>query len=372
MKPVLAVVGRPNVGKSTLFNRMTRTRDAIVADFAGLTRDRHYGDGRIGDREFIAVDTGGFEPDSSTGIVREMAKQTRQAVAEADAVIFVVDLRSGPSGQDHDIARFLRTSGRRVILAANKAEGMSESPLLAEFYELGLGEPHPISAAHGEGVHSLIDAALEGFEPDEEPTEEEGVDAPIRLAVAPPLQVRQHYWHEPRGLMEGERDEIMAWGEKLKKEGIVSEFIMIPPMLMDLSANRQPTSYVKAVRLGAARVQADAVLFLRSVTDTSSSANVLSVLDLTLVGMFLVPGHQRDALTILEGMIVDNRNQYVYFATSVEGAGSATAPLAMFDPRDAVAESRKNALRAFGEQLVKDGRRVLGRAPGSLPEATGR
>ena len=184
MKPVLAVVGRPNVGKSTLFNRMTRTRDAIVADFAGLTRDRHYGDGRIGDREFIAVDTGGFEPDSSTGIVREMAKQTRQAVAEADAVIFVVDLRSGPSGQDHDIARFLRTSGRRVILAANKAEGMSESPLLAEFYELGLGEPHPISAAHGEGVHSLIDAALEGFEPDEEPTEEEGVDAPIRLAVA--------------------------------------------------------------------------------------------------------------------------------------------------------------------------------------------
>src|SRR6188768_2189198 len=184
MKPVLAVVGRPNVGKSTLFNRMTRTRDAIVADFAGLTRDRHYGDGRIGDREFIAVDTGGFEPDSSTGIVREMAKQTRQAVAEADAVIFVVDLRSGPSGQDHDIARFLRTSGRRVILAANKAEGMSESPLLAEFYELGLGDPHPISAAHGEGVHSLIDAALEGFKPDEEPTEEEGVDAPIRLAVA--------------------------------------------------------------------------------------------------------------------------------------------------------------------------------------------
>ena len=155
MKPVLAVVGRPNVGKSTLFNRMTKSRDAIVADFAGLTRDRHYGDGKMGDCEFIAVDTGGFEPDSSTGIVREMAKQTRQAVAEADAVIFVVDLRSGPSGHDHDIARFLRTSGRRVVLAANKAEGMSASPLLAEFYELGLGEPHPISAAHGEGVRSL-------------------------------------------------------------------------------------------------------------------------------------------------------------------------------------------------------------------------
>ena len=184
MKPVLAVVGRPNVGKSTLFNRMTKSRDAIVADFAGLTRDRHYGEGKIGEREFIAVDTGGFEPDSSTGIVREMAKQTRQAVAEADAVIFVVDLRAGPSGQDHDIARFLRTSGRRVVLAANKAEGMSTSPLLAEFYELGLGEPHPISAAHGEGVRSVIDAALEGFEPDQDSTEEEGVDHPIRLAVA--------------------------------------------------------------------------------------------------------------------------------------------------------------------------------------------
>jgi GTP-binding protein len=184
MKPVLAVVGRPNVGKSTLFNRMTKSRDAIVADFAGLTRDRHYGDGKIGDREFIAVDTGGFEPDSSTGIVREMAKQTRQAVAEADAVIFVVDMRSGPTGQDHDIARFLRTSGRRVILAANKAEGMSSSPLLAEFYELGLGDPHPVSAAHGEGVRSLIDAALEGFEADDATDEEEGTDRPIRLAVA--------------------------------------------------------------------------------------------------------------------------------------------------------------------------------------------
>ncbi len=98
MKPVIAIVGRPNVGKSTLFNRMTKSRDAIVADFSGLTRDRHYGDGRLGDREFIVVDTGGFEPDSTTGIVKEMAKQTRQAVAEADAVIFVVDVRAGVVG----------------------------------------------------------------------------------------------------------------------------------------------------------------------------------------------------------------------------------------------------------------------------------
>src|ERR1700754_442008 len=103
MKPVIAIVGRPNVGKSTLFNRMTKSRDAIVADYAGLTRDRHYGDGRVGERDFIAVDTGGFEPDSTGGIVKEMAKQTRQAVAEADAVIFVVGVRSGVSGKEHDI-----------------------------------------------------------------------------------------------------------------------------------------------------------------------------------------------------------------------------------------------------------------------------
>jgi rhombotail lipoprotein len=139
---------------------------------------------------------------------------------------------------------------------------------------------------------------------------------------------------------------------------------MIPPMLLDLGPDRNRSSYVKAVRMGAARVQADAVLFLRSVTDTDSYANPLAVLDITIVGMFLVPGHRRDALTILEGMVIDNRNQYVYFATSVEGTGAATAPLAGFDERDAVGESRRNALRAFGEQLIKDGRRVLSLAPG--------
>ncbi|HKW85108.1 MAG TPA: ribosome biogenesis GTPase Der, partial [Burkholderiaceae bacterium] len=184
MKPVIAVVGRPNVGKSTLFNRMTKSRDAIVADFAGLTRDRHYGDGRSGEHEFIVVDTGGFEPDSTTGIVKEMAKQTRQAVAEADAVIFVVDVRSGVSGQDHDIAKFLRTAGKKVVLAVNKAEGMSESPLLAEFWELGLGEPIPISAAHGQGIRSLTDAALADFVFDEDGDTEPDEGAPIRLAVA--------------------------------------------------------------------------------------------------------------------------------------------------------------------------------------------
>ncbi|MEO6279144.1 ribosome biogenesis GTPase Der [Roseateles sp.] len=185
MKPVIALVGRPNVGKSTLFNRLTKSRDAIVADFAGLTRDRHYGDGRMGDREFICIDTGGFEPDSSTGIVKEMAKQTKQAVAEADAVIFVVDIRLGLSAHDSDIARYLRSVNKRVHLAVNKAEGMSESPLMNEFHELGMGEPHPISSAHGQGIRSLLDAVLEPFE---DATEEFGAgpqeDGVIRLAVA--------------------------------------------------------------------------------------------------------------------------------------------------------------------------------------------
>jgi GTPase len=185
VKPVIALVGRPNVGKSTLFNRITKSRDAIVADFSGLTRDRHYGDARLGSREFIVVDTGGFEPDSTSGIVREMAKQTRQAVAEADAVIFVVDVRGGLSAQDHDIARYLRTAHKTVLLAANKAEGMVDSPLLGEFHELGIGEPHPVSAAHGQGIRSLLEAALEAFpEPEEDEDLVAGADAPIRLAVA--------------------------------------------------------------------------------------------------------------------------------------------------------------------------------------------
>ncbi|WP_290868884.1 ribosome biogenesis GTPase Der [Aquabacterium sp.] len=186
MKPVIALVGRPNVGKSTLFNRLTKSRDAIVADFAGLTRDRHYGEGRAGSREFIAIDTGGFEPDCTEGIFKEMAKQTRQAVAEADAVIFVVDVRNGLSAQDHDIARYLRTTNKKVLLAANKAEGMQDGPQLAEFYELGIGEPIPISSAHGQGIRSLLDMALDdffaGIDEDEDPIDDP--DRPIRLAVA--------------------------------------------------------------------------------------------------------------------------------------------------------------------------------------------
>ncbi|HEY1394087.1 MAG TPA: ribosome biogenesis GTPase Der [Methylibium sp.] len=185
MKPVLALVGRPNVGKSTLFNRLTKSRDAIVADFAGLTRDRHYGDGRLGEREFIVIDTGGFEPTAESGIYKEMAKQTRQAVAEADAVVFVVDVRDGLSAQDFDIARYLRSVNKKVLLAANKAEGMSEGLQLAEFHELGIGMPHPVSAAHGQGIRSLVEEALDGFDYGEQ--EEPALDdpeRPIRLAVA--------------------------------------------------------------------------------------------------------------------------------------------------------------------------------------------
>ncbi len=183
MKPVIAIVGRPNVGKSTLFNRLTRSRDALVADFSGLTRDRHYGNGRVGDREFICIDTGGFEPVAKTGILAEMAKQTKQAVVEADIVIFLVDARLGMAPQDRVISDFLRKTGRPVILAVNKAEGMAYSTVTADFYELGLGEPIAISSAHGDGVRSMIDDALDTLGIPDEPEEEDRTDKPMRIAV---------------------------------------------------------------------------------------------------------------------------------------------------------------------------------------------
>jgi ribosome-associated GTPase EngA len=163
LKPVVALVGRPNVGKSTLFNRLTRSRAALVADFSGLTRDRHYGEGRVGGKPYIVVDTGGFEPVAKSGILVEMARQTRQAIAEADAVIFLVDARAGLNAHDQEIADLLRRTGRRVVLAVNKAEGMAHSAAIAEFHELGLGQPMAISAAHGDGVADLIDTALAGL-----------------------------------------------------------------------------------------------------------------------------------------------------------------------------------------------------------------
>lgn len=185
MKPVLALVGRPNVGKSTLFNRLTKSRDAIVADYAGLTRDRHYGNARLDKQDFIVIDTGGFEPDASGGIYREMAKQTRQAVAEADVVLFLVDARDGISGQDHDIANYLRRLGKPCLLVANKSEGLQAGLQVGEFFELGLGAVQAISAAHGHGIRPLVELALSMLSLPETVVETaEQAMGLIRLAVA--------------------------------------------------------------------------------------------------------------------------------------------------------------------------------------------
>ncbi|WP_090176716.1 MULTISPECIES: ribosome biogenesis GTPase Der [unclassified Duganella] len=185
MKPVIALVGRPNVGKSTLFNRLTRSRDALVADLPGLTRDRHYGEGRVGERPFLVIDTGGFEPVAKEGILYQMAKQTKQAVAEADIVIFLVDGRQGLTPHDKTITDFLRKSGRPVILVVNKAEGMRYNAVVADFYELGMGEPAVISSAHGDGVADLVDLALDtAFEKrPEDPEELEPTDRGVKIAL---------------------------------------------------------------------------------------------------------------------------------------------------------------------------------------------
>ena len=179
MKPTLAIVGRPNVGKSTLFNRLTRTRDALVADVPGLTRDRHYGMGRVGDRPYLVVDTGGLEPEA-TGVFVEMAKQARTAIAEADVIVLVTDAREGLRAQDRAIGEELRRLGRRVFVAVNKTEGMNSEIATLEFHEMGLGAPHAISAEHGEGVRDLIDAALADFPPE---TESGEPDSAVRIAI---------------------------------------------------------------------------------------------------------------------------------------------------------------------------------------------
>jgi GTP-binding protein len=184
MKPTIVLVGRPNVGKSTLFNRLTRSRDALVADIPGLTRDRHYGHGRLGSKAYLVVDTGGLEPSAKDGIYHAMARQTLQAVDEADAVLMLVDGRAGITSQDREIATRLRKAGRPLYLVVNKSEGLSHDTAAAEFHELGLGEPLAISSAHGDGVHELIDLVLEGF-----PVEEDGAAPADRSPRAPKIAI---------------------------------------------------------------------------------------------------------------------------------------------------------------------------------------
>jgi GTPase len=161
MIPVLVLVGQPNVGKSTLFNCLTHTRDALVADFPGTTRDRHYGQGRIGKKPYLIVDTGGFEPVAQTGMLYRMARQTQQAVDEADCIVFLADARKGVTPQDVSIATYLRKTGRPVCIVANKAEGLPYSSAAADFYAFGFGDPYVISSAHGQGVCEMVDAALD-------------------------------------------------------------------------------------------------------------------------------------------------------------------------------------------------------------------
>ena len=185
MLPTLVLIGRPNVGKSTLFNRLTRSRDALVADQPGLTRDRHYGRGRVGERPFLVVDTGGLEPIAKEGILYEMAKQTRQAVDEADLVLFLVDGRQGLTPQDRIIAEQLRKTGRPLLLLVNKAEGMQRAAVVNEFFELGIGEPLPISSAHGDNVSEMVALALEEL-PLQVESEEDRSDHPKIAIVGRP------------------------------------------------------------------------------------------------------------------------------------------------------------------------------------------
>ncbi len=182
MKPVIALVGRPNVGKSTLFNRLTRTRDALVADQPGLTRDRKFGEGRVGKHPYIVVDTGGLTGETE-GVEERMAEQSWLAVEQADCVLFLVDARHGLTPEDEQIAARLRQTGKTITLVVNKIDGLDADVVTAEFHHLGLGMPHGIAAAHGRGVQALMQAVFETL-PLEEGGEEPEVSARgVRIAI---------------------------------------------------------------------------------------------------------------------------------------------------------------------------------------------
>ena len=168
MVPVIALVGRPNVGKSTLFNQITRSRDALVANFPGLTRDRKYGEARMDTRPFIVIDTGGISGDEE-GIDTQMAGQSLLAIEESDAVLFLVDAREGLSPIDESLAKHLRQRNKSFHLVVNKIDGLNEELALGDFYSLGVDSMHAIAATHGRGIRSMIDKVLESFP--EEPSE---------------------------------------------------------------------------------------------------------------------------------------------------------------------------------------------------------
>lgn len=180
-KPVVAIVGRPNVGKSTLFNKLVGRRMSIVDDTPGVTRDRIYGDCEWLGHTFLLVDTGGIEPNTTDTILAQMRTQAEVAIDTADAIIFVTDLKSGLVATDHEVASMLQKSGKPVVLCVNKCDSIGEpDPAFYEFYNLGLGDPFPVSAAHGHGTGDLLDEVLKYLP---ESSEEEEEDDAIRVAV---------------------------------------------------------------------------------------------------------------------------------------------------------------------------------------------
>jgi GTP-binding protein len=182
MLPVVALVGRPNVGKSTLFNRLTRSRDALVADLSGLTRDRKYGEAEIGDHRFIVVDTGGITGDEA-GIDAAMAAQSRAAIAESDVVLLLVDARAGLTAGDEMLVQELRRQDKPFHLVVNKIDGLQAETALSEFYALGVESVHGIAASHGRGVRALVEAVVPAADAAEQDAEVEGESDAIRVAV---------------------------------------------------------------------------------------------------------------------------------------------------------------------------------------------
>ncbi|MBQ2995144.1 MAG: ribosome biogenesis GTPase Der, partial [Peptococcaceae bacterium] len=180
MKPIVAIVGRPNVGKSTLFNRLTRTKMAIVEDYPGVTRDRLYQDAEWNNRKFTLIDTGGIEVRSEDTILAQVRTQAQVAMEEADVIIFMCDIKAGVTNEDMEIANMLRRTKKDVILAVNKVEDFNHLEDLYEFYSLGLDEPYPISASHGMNTGDLLDRLMELIDKYDEEDYEPDV---IKIAV---------------------------------------------------------------------------------------------------------------------------------------------------------------------------------------------